>query len=429
MRRGWAATILCAVLVAPPVAARSLSLILETVDMRDRQDGFAVRTFDGIVRSVARTRDGGRSFVDVASLDDLGLRGARTIAALDGRTVLIGGDGWVLRSTDGGRTLSRVEVPADLSYRKLELAGATATGWLLGVAGDERPSGAIFLTLDAGRTFRARTAARDASFRDFAFVDPARGWAVDDRGVVRTRDGGASFEPVAGAPAGRYSAVAARGRLVLAATASRVARSSDDGARWDFASLPTDGEVRSLQIVDERRWVVVVDGDAAYRTSDAGANWALLSAAPGHGPPRFLDDRQAYAGGSDTLYVSQDAGDSWHAADPRHQEDVETEERAATTRTAAAEADDTGSEAAGPGAEPPGRAGRRRGAEPVGRAGTARGGGEGEGEEDSEVLRAAQDRGVPQGALQRARRAAERMQRHGRTRGSDWIKGVRHRRR
>src|SRR5512134_1617023 len=170
MRPRAATFVLCAAFAASPAAARNLSLVLEAVDMRARQDGFAVRTFDGLARSLARTRDGGRTFEDVSSLDDLGLRGARTIAALDGRTVIVAGDGWVLRSTNGGRTLSRVDVPADLSYRKVQLSGSTATGWLLGVR-PEGEHGPLFLTLDAGRTFRAPGSARDASFRDFAFLD------------------------------------------------------------------------------------------------------------------------------------------------------------------------------------------------------------------------------------------------------------------
>ena len=102
MRAVRTAIVLCTALLASPAGARNLSLVLEPVDMRDDRDGFAVRTFDGLVRSLARTRDGGRTFVDVASLDGLGLRGARTVAALDGRTVIVAGDGWVLRSTDGG---------------------------------------------------------------------------------------------------------------------------------------------------------------------------------------------------------------------------------------------------------------------------------------------------------------------------------------
>ena len=415
--------------------ARSLQLVLETVDMRDRREGFAIRTFDGLVRSVARTRDGGRTFNDVSSLEALGLRGARAIAALDGRTIVAAGDGWVLRSTSAGRTFARVQVPEDLSYRKLTFAGATATGWLLGVRSDEDPSGGLFLTLDAGRTFRARTPPRDATFRDFAFLDPARGFAIDARGILRTRNGGASFEPVASAPAGRYTAVAVRGGLVLAAGEARLVRSTDGGGHWEAVHLPTDAVVRSVQAIDARRWLIVAEGDVAFRTEDAGSNWARLSDSPGRGSPRFVDGRLAYVGGSPALYVSQDAGDSWHPADPSYREDVDTELGALPPRLAQSEDNYRVEGEVPPSDEPQGRgrrAGRRgRGADtgtPRGRGSAAAEGPSSASEgEDSAVLQQAEDRGVPQSALRRAQRAAERMRKRGHSRGSDWIKGVRRR--
>ncbi len=440
MRRslGGLAISAAVVTLAGAVEGRSLQLVLEAVDLRGSREGFAIRSFDGIVRSIARTRDGGRTFEDVAALDRLALRGARAIASPDGRTVIATGDGWVLRSTNGARSFARVDVPADLSYRKVGFAGATATGWLLGVRSDEDPAGALFLTLDAGRTFRARIAPRDASVRDFAFLDPARGFAVEARGIVRTRDGGASFEVVPGAPAGRYTAVAASARTVLAAAESRLASSTDGGGLWQSRPLPTDAAVVAITILDARRWVIAAEGGMAWRTGDEGRNWTQLAPTPGHAAPRFLDDERAYAGGSAVLYLSGDAGDTWQPADPSHREDVATEEGEPSARVALG----TGERAppdASAGEEPAeGRTGRRGGAgAPAGV--VERGHGrtepaiEGADEAETEALRDLEGHGVPQSALRRAQQAAERLQkrggRGGRRRGgrgaADWIEGAR----
>jgi len=437
MRRSFGGLAICAAVVtlAAAVEGRSLQLVLEAVDLRGGREGFAIRSFDGLVRSIARTRDGGRSFEDVAALDRLGLRGARAIASPDGRTVLATGDGWVLRSTNGGRSFARVDVPGDLSYRKVGFAGATATGWLLGVRSDEDPAGALFLTLDAGRTFRARIAPRDASVRDFAFLDPARGFAVEARGIVRTRDGGASFEAVPGAPAGRYTAVAASGRTVLAAAESRVASSTDGGGLWQSRPLPTDATVVAITILDARRWVIAAEGGVAWRTGDEGRNWTQLAPTPGQAVPRFLDEERAYAGGSAVLYLSGDAGDTWQPADPSHREDVATEEGEPSARVALGAGDSAPPEE-GPeeGARAPtGRGGAAAPAGVVERGhGRAEPGIEGADEAETEALRDLEGHGVPQSALRRAQQAAERLQkrggRGGRRRGrgaADWIEGAR----
>lgn len=425
MRRHLAAALFLA--AAAPAHARDLQLVLEAVDMRGAREGFAIRSFDGLVRSVARTRDGGRSFEDVAMLDRMGLRGARAISSPDGRTVIATGDGWVLRSINGGRTFTRVDVPEDLSYRKVHFSGATATGWLLGVRSDEDPTGAVFTTLDAGRTFRARVAPRDARFRDFAFVDPARGFAVDARGVVRTRDGGASFDVVRDAPPGRYTAIAASGRMVVAAGEARLAVSSDGGERWRQVPSPTDAPIAAISIVGPRRWVIAADAGLSWRTSNEGRDWAQLAPAPGHGAPRFIDDVRAYAGGSEVLSVTADAGDTWQSADPTHRADVDTEQgetevAAAPTGEAPAEGGDESASAGGP----PHMRQRGRGAASASEEPPI----EGATEEETEALRGFEGQGVPQAALRRAQRAAERAQkrRGGRRRGGrgaiDWIEGA-----
>lgn len=103
----------------------------------------------------------------------------------------------VLRSSDGGRTWTRLDLPVWGRVRGLSFTGA-ATGWAAvedwGVDGD-RPQGSIFMTADGGETWVRQTDAERVLLG--VAMRGADGWAWGEGGLVlHTADGGATWSSV-----------------------------------------------------------------------------------------------------------------------------------------------------------------------------------------------------------------------------------------
>lgn len=174
---------------------------------------------------------------------------------------------------------------------------------------------------DGGRTFEP-TALAGASVHRIEWPGPAL-VVASDQGVTVSLDEGRSFSgPGPGLPAGPVRAIALSGYfsadpVLFAAPASGgVFRSSDGGASWRDSGLP--GEP-----VGDLVWLgpfLYAAGDNGfYRSQDAGATWSRLAASPGKvarllfplAPAAGLEAFLATASG---LFRTPDAGEHWQPA-------------------------------------------------------------------------------------------------------------------
>jgi photosystem II stability/assembly factor-like uncharacterized protein len=257
----------------------------------------------------------------------------------------------VLRTTDGGRTWTRLSVPdADsLEFRDVQAFSADVA-YLLAAGPGARSR--IYKTTDGGRTWTPQFVnAEPRAFYDcFAFWGPERGVvvsdAVDGRLVIRaTTDGGTHWDlvPDAGVPAARAGegAFAASGtclvstgeRLAWIGTGStaeaRVYRSGDTGRSWTVTAVPVvSGDaagVTSLAFRDATHGValggrIAVATDTSNQvavTSDGGATWTRAGRPPFpgavFGAAFVLGARPAtlVAAGPGGLALSRDDGATW----------------------------------------------------------------------------------------------------------------------
>lgn len=221
-----------------------------------------------------------------------------------------GANGTVLRTTDGGRTWTRLVVPdaGKLDFRDVDAVGET-TAWILSVGSGE--ASRIYKTSDAGQHWSLQFTNDDpkAFFDAMAFWDGQRGLAmsdsVDGRFVIlTTADGGTTWTRVApeglppalpneGGFAGSGTNIAVQpGGLAWigtgAASNSRMLVTGDGGRHWrvvdtPVASSPSAG-IFSVAFRDPRHGLIVggdyrherdaVDNAAA--TSDGGRSWRLV---------------------------------------------------------------------------------------------------------------------------------------------------------
>ena len=211
--------------------------------------------------------DGGRSWQPAALV---GADAMNVASAATGRMYVAGHDLFV-ESSDGGATWEPVEhdLPGlDLHGFALDPADADR-GWVF-VAGQ-----GLFETTDGGRRWQLRQEGTWAYLATYREDDATVLIAVGQDGLVRSRDGGASWQALAypGAPLTGGLAAAPDGSALYAPTTSGLRRSTDGGDTWSDAGF--DGVALAVAMApDDPMHVAVVDDETrVYRSTDGGSTW------------------------------------------------------------------------------------------------------------------------------------------------------------
>jgi len=186
--------------------------------------------------------------------------------------------GAILRSTDRGMTWLDLTVPP--SAQSIEAIIIT-TGQVIAGTGD----GKIFRSTDDGDTwiddgFVSQAVLSLASRENILFCG--------GDGILRSRDSGASWQTaVQGLSANYVTRIWTIGSNLLAGTiGAGLFRSSDDGQNWEPANDGINGPLKlSVGIRDSTFYAVTRTErpgsvDSLYQSTDFGATWAGVSAAP-----------------------------------------------------------------------------------------------------------------------------------------------------
>ena len=190
------------------VSASPTACYSSLVFRRDGRTGFVISTADGLMRS----DDGGTTWTPVKLPNSPGRVWVATrcnISLPAAQTVLVGGDGALLRSIDDGKTWESLPLPdwaANPNRQFSWVSFATADhGWVALLGGDTLETG------DGGQHW-AKSSAPGRVF----FEDSKRGWAINQFEVSSTTDGGLTWQPGVKIGGGQWGLVA------LAFTSTRV---------------------------------------------------------------------------------------------------------------------------------------------------------------------------------------------------------------
>jgi photosystem II stability/assembly factor-like uncharacterized protein len=245
-------------------------------------------------------------------------------------------------------------VSAPLVTQSLFLDGA-AIGEHLVVVGER---GHILVSRDAGFTWIQAEVPTRATLTGVSLYDRTRGWAVGhDAIILRTRDGGLSWETVYAAPeeqrplldvwfenaehgiaVGAYGyfletrdggdtwqsreindndyhlnhiAAASSQRLYIAAEAGTVYRSDDAGRSWEELASPYEGSFfGSLPVGEQRVYLYGLRGHM-FRSDDAGVSWQPISTRTRSlltGGIKFHGNGVLFTGMGGTVLFGEDGG-------------------------------------------------------------------------------------------------------------------------
>ena len=186
-------------------------------------------------------------------------------------------------------------------------------GWAVGLRGT------VLRTTDGGRTWEPRASGATGRLVAIRFSADGRvGWILDaDGGALRTTDGGATWSPLDRFPREPFRGmhVMPDGRRAwVVGTRGLILRTTDGGATWLRARSETIEPLRAVDFrADGMEGWAVGSGGVVLRTTDGGANWE----------PRSVVGRSALTGvyaapdgsvwivGENTLLTSRDLGKTW----------------------------------------------------------------------------------------------------------------------
>lgn len=177
----------------------------------------------GLGGRAARTEDGGASWKPVKT----GVEGPLGSVAFVGERGAVAVGRAVVRSTDDGRSWSRVDAPEVLLY---SVAFSPAgVGLIVGAAG------VVLRSTDQGATWRRVPVETRAMLRDVAVLDERQAVAVGSGGTIL--------------------------------------RTGNGGRTWTRVRSGTDQHLRDVAFTDGRNGVVVGFSGTVLRTADGGRSW------------------------------------------------------------------------------------------------------------------------------------------------------------
>ena len=268
---------------------------LRAVHFSDERAGWAV----GGNGALVSTADGGRNWKVRARPTEDTLRDVFFNDALNGwlvceRSVYAlaraeEARSYLLRTTDGGETWSRVAVTAgDAGVLLARVVFATPErGWAFG------EMGALYSTRDGGATWQRRRAPTQRFLSGAHFLDASRGWLVGAAGtVLRTADGGETWRAIS-SPAlsatARLNAVwfadPARGWAV--GQRGRIVATGDGGNSWRPQASGTEADLTDVKFLNAREGWAVGAAGTVLRTTDAGETWLSVASRTRHNLERL----------------------------------------------------------------------------------------------------------------------------------------------
>jgi len=271
------------------------------------------------------------------------------VAHVTGNTfVMVGYEGRILRSEDGGQNWTEIQRPVDISLTQVTFVDDY--GWAVG------HHGTIVHTRDGGKTWTAQKSNTEKSIFAVSFTDKLHGWACGDESTwLWTDNGGESWNPehieVSQVGVSETTSLAIPDIIYygiqfldpkngwMVGEFGNIRHTSDGGKTWDSQHEPlldelaakggnkdvmTLGALFRVRFTDPNHGMVVGAGGALAVTDDGGKKWRWVSreGEKSDVPPLHLyniamprkDGRAVMTGTNGLILFSDNGGLDWQPA-------------------------------------------------------------------------------------------------------------------
>lgn len=224
--------------------------------------------------------------------------------------VLVGERGHIIVSRDAGMSWAQARVPTRATLTGVSLADG-GLGWAVG------HDAVILRTADGGDTWETVFAApaEERPLLDVYFENARHGFAVGAYGLfLETRDGGETWSERQIATEDHHLnhiAAASPARLYLAAERGTAYRSDDGGETWASLPSPYAGSFFGTLPLDESRLYLFGLRGRLFYSTDAGGSWEPIDTGGRSlltGALRIGSDRVLFTGVGGTLLAGRIAG-------------------------------------------------------------------------------------------------------------------------
>ncbi len=233
-------------------------------------------------------------------------------AAIGNHMVVVGERGHILVSRDAGLTWIQAEVPTRATLTGVNLVDVTRA-WAVG------HDAIILRTRDGGLTWEIVHAAPEEQrpLLDVWFDNAERGYAIGAYGYfLETRDGGNTWQSRKISDNDNHLnqiASASSQRLYIAAEAGTVFRSDDRGNNWNKLNSPYDGSFFGTLPLDGSRVYLYGLRGRLFYSDDAGVSWRPITTRTESlltNGIRLDQGGVLFTGMDGTILVDEGAGDS-----------------------------------------------------------------------------------------------------------------------
>lgn len=200
----------------------------------------------------------------------------RDVHAFDEQTALVcGGNGLLIKTTDGGTSWSTIAVGTAETLRRLYFISPNE-GWLVG------SEGVIFNTTDGGNSWQSQSSGTTERLLGVFFFDANTGFAVGETDqFLKTTDGGTTWVSTSLTTGVDLTSIVFKDANTgwITGKDNVLLATTDGGANWTDQSISLDSsgdDINDISILSSSNIIAVADDHQIIKSEDGGATWTIV---------------------------------------------------------------------------------------------------------------------------------------------------------